>query len=211
MIVWAPMRGPKKTTVWELGGGVWKARIILSAPSRGHTKNCWVVVGGEVWKTRMIVWAPMRGPNNNCFGTEWWGLDGLNYLLRPVASPWEACGGAKTCWGGGLRGLEDPNDCLGPDGRDKKTSVWEGGWWGLEGPNLLSDPLRGPKETCRGGEVWKTRVIACAPMRARTKTPVWEGGGAGSGRPELSSPPRCERTPKNCWGRGGVVGNISRT
>ena len=66
-----------------------------------------------------------------------------------------------------VRGLEDPNDCLGPDERAKKHLLGKvgGGVW--EARIILSHPVaRAPKKTFGEGwwEIWKTRVIVWAPM-----------------------------------------------
>ena len=77
----------------------------------------------------------------------------------------------------GVGGLENPNDCLGPDERANKTFAWEDVWWGLVGQNCPLRPLRdgdggggggleggGGGLEGGGGGLEGGGMLVCAPM-----------------------------------------------
>ena len=126
-----------------VGGGVWKARIVLSAPLR-EPKN---MLGG---------WEGLEDPSD-CLGPDGMAKNCLGRWAVGSGSPELSCPiplrePPKNCWGGVVGGLEEPNDCLCPD-------------------DCLSPDVWAKKHLLGkvGGGVWKARIILSVPLREPKK------------------------------------------
>ena len=127
---------------------------------------------------------------------------------RPEMSSPPRSESQKKLLGWVVRGLEDPNDCLGPDERANENTCLGRRTVGSGRPELsLPAPLRRQPKSCWvvGWKFWKTRMIVRAPMGWHKNTCLGRWS-VGLGKPELSSPPRCEGSNKPV----GLVGRSGR-